>query len=230
MIIRTSSVQKPIPRNGRDRFHSVPIFTHRDGDAVERVPTGFMAPMRDLAIVDATQGHTGVCSPAFRLPWRRSDIPYPPGQAKACTTNHRFTEGRPRAFTLVEVLIAIGLFFMVSFAVLEIVMVGLGAARSLQMRHADVGMLAAELAATNNILEEGTASGDFSDYFPGARWERNVEEVGSNGLFRVDFVVIQKVGKSENVSDTSILLYRPGSPKGRMSGGTGQLTGPQPVQ
>jgi len=134
------------------------------------------------------------------------------------------------AFTLVEVLIAIGLFFMVSFAVLEIVMVGLGAARSLQVRHADVSMLAAEMAATNNILEEGTDSGDFGDFYPGARWERNVEEVGSNGLFRVDFVVVEKVGKAENLSDISILLYRPGSPRGRMSGGTGRLTGPQPVQ
>jgi hypothetical protein len=141
------------------------------------------------------------------------------------------TPSRSTAFTLVEVLIAIGLFFLVSFAVLEIVMVGLGAARSLQVRHADVSMLAAELAATNNILEEGTESGDFGDFYPGARWERNVEEVGSNGLFRVDFVVIEKAGKSksENVSDISILLYRPGSPKGRMSGGTGRLTGPQPV-
>ena len=73
-----------------------------------------------------------------------------------------------------EVLIAIGIFFMVAFAILEMVVTGLGAARALQVRHADVGMLAAELAATNNILEEGVTSGDFGEFYPHARWERSV--------------------------------------------------------
>ncbi len=132
-----------------------------------------------------------------------------------------------RAFTLVEVLIAMGVFFMVAFAILEMVVTGLGAARALQVRHADVGMLASELAATNNILEEGVQSGDFGDFYPNARWERTVTEVGSNSLFQVDFTVSEKVGRHDVVSQMSILLYRPGSPKGRMSGGTGKVTGPQ---
>ncbi len=135
-----------------------------------------------------------------------------------------------RAFSLIEVLIAISVFCIVAFAVLQLLITGLGAARSLQIRHADVAVLAAELATTNNILEEGVDSGDFGEFYPQARWERNVEEVGSNGLFRVDFVVFEKVGKKEVSSDMSILLYRPGSPKGKMSGGTGRATGPIPVQ
>jgi hypothetical protein len=136
------------------------------------------------------------------------------------------------AFTLIEVLIAIGIFFLVAFAVLEILITGLGAARALQVRHADVGMLASELAATNAILEEGTMSGDFGDYFPGARWERSIQEVGSNGLFQVDFVVYEKIGKGQREvsSQMSILLHSPGSPKGRLSGGTGRATGPQPIR
>lgn len=134
------------------------------------------------------------------------------------------------AFTLLEVLIAIGLFFMVSFAVLELVTTGLGAARALQVRHADVGMLAAEMAATNSILEEGVEGGSFGDFFPGARWEREVTEVGTNSLFQVDFVVFEKVGKNEISSRMSILLYRPGSPKGKMSGGTGSSLGLKPIQ
>lgn len=137
---------------------------------------------------------------------------------------------RAGAFTLVEVLIAIGVFFIVAFAVLEIVVTGLGAARALQVRHADISMLAAELSATNNILEEGVETGDFGEFYPHARWERTVTEVGSNGLFRVDFIVLEKAGRHEIGSEMSILLYRPGSPKGRMSGGTGRATGPQPVQ
>jgi hypothetical protein len=134
------------------------------------------------------------------------------------------------AFTLLEVLIAIGVFFIVAFAILEMVVTGLGAARALQVRHADVGMLASELWATNNILEEGVESGDFGDFYPNARWERAVNEVGSNGLFQVDFLVVEKVGKRESESQISLLLFRPGSPKGKMSGGTGKITGPQPLQ
>jgi hypothetical protein len=134
------------------------------------------------------------------------------------------------AFTLLEVLIAIGVFFIVSFAVLELVVVGLGAARALQVRHADVGMLASEFSATNTILEEGVESGDFGDFYPHARWDRAVTEVGSNSLFQVDFTVAEKVGNKDVVSQMSILLHRPGSPKGRMSGGTGRAVGPQPIQ
>jgi len=134
--------------------------------------------------------------------------------------------GRGReGFSLLEVVIAIGIFCMVAFAVLELVVTSLGAARSLQIRHADVGMLAAELSATNNILEEGDEAGDFGDFYPGAKWERVVTEVGSNGLFQVDFRVREKIGRKEAVSETSILLYRPGSPKGKMSGGTGKSFG-----
>lgn len=132
-------------------------------------------------------------------------------------------------FTLLEVLIAIGVFFIVSFAVLELVVTSLGAARSLQIRHADAGMLAAELSATNSILEEGIESGDFGDFYPGARWERTVEEIGSNSLFRVDFRVAERIGEKEVTSEMSILLFRPGSPKGRISGGTGRAIG-RPVQ
>lgn len=117
-----------------------------------------------------------------------------------------------RGFTLLEVLIAIGIFFIVAFAVLGLMAQGLGAARVLQMRHADAGMLAAELSLTN-ILGEGGDSGDFGDIYPDYRWEREVREVGSNGLFQVDFVVLQQVGRKAVPTTMSILMYRPNSPK-----------------
>ena len=132
------------------------------------------------------------------------------------------------AFTLVEVVIAIGIFSIVAIAVLELVVTSLGAARSLQLRHADVGMLAAEYSATNAICEEGTESGSFGDFYPGATWERTVTEVGTNSLFQVDFMVVEKVGKKTVPSGMSVLLYRPGSPKGAMSGGTGKSFGLKP--
>jgi Tfp pilus assembly protein PilV len=150
-------------------------------------------------------------------------------------SEQRARGGRPAGatpaagFSLLEVLIAIGIFFIVAFAVLEIVVVGLGSARALQTRHADVGMLASEFSTTNNLLEEGVESGNFGDFYPNAHWERAVTEIGSNGLFQVDFAVVEKVGRHENASTISILMYRPGSPKGRLSGGTGKAAGPQPV-
>ena len=126
-------------------------------------------------------------------------------------------------FTLLEVTIAIGIFFIVSFAVLGLMTQGLGAAKALSKRHADAGMLAAELSLTNS-LTEGHESGDFGEIYPGHRWEREIREVGSNGLFQVDFLVVERIGKKEVPTTMTILMYRPGSGKG--PGGVGRKVGP----
>lgn len=127
------------------------------------------------------------------------------------------------AFSLLEVMIAILVFFLVSFSVLEVISVGLGAARSLQIQHPDAGILAAHLSLTNR-LEESSDAGDFDDIEPGVypdcRWERNVFEASSNGLWQVDFLVIEKVGRRQVPSTMSILMYRPGGGRG---------AGPRPV-
>lgn len=128
------------------------------------------------------------------------------------------------AFTLLEVIVACTIFFMVAFAVLGLVTRSLAAARSLQLRHPDAGMLAAVLTLTNK-LEEGTASGDFEEFYPGlypgCSWTREVYEAASNGLFQVDFTIAQsseKKGASE--TKMSILMYRPGSPSRLNPGGS----------
>ncbi len=158
----------------------------------------------------------------LRRKWRRSSETPPRGQGPG-------RGGWPGGFSLIEVLIAIAIFCIVAFAVLQLLITGLGAARSLQIRHADVAVLAAELAMKTNVLEEGVDSGDFGDFYPHARWERNTEEVLSNGLFQVDFVVIETVGKNQVVSDMSILLFRPGSPTGKRFGGPAQGLGLKPL-
>lgn len=123
------------------------------------------------------------------------------------------------SFTLLEVLIAAAILFMTVFAVLGVLTQGLAAAKSIQQREPDAGLVAAALSLTNR-LEEGTESGDFEDLapglYPGYSWARDIYEVGSNGLFQVDFVVVHKAGKSRGPSETrmSILLFRPGSPTG----------------
>jgi hypothetical protein len=126
------------------------------------------------------------------------------------------------AFTLLEVMIACAIFFMVAFAILGMVTGGLAQAKALQQRDPDAGILAATLSLTNQ-LEEGVESGTFEDLAPGLyrgyRWTREVNEVGSNGLFQVDFIVQGNFGKHRS-SETrlSVLMFRPGSKPGKAFG------------
>lgn len=124
--------------------------------------------------------------------------------------------GTPKSgFTLLEVMIAMFVFFIVVFAVLGMVVQSLGAARALQVQHPDAGMLAASLSLSN-FLEEGIESGDFEDVFPGYSWEREIIEVGSNGLFKVDFFVFKKDARGKTVGENmSVLMFKPGGKKRR---------------
>jgi prepilin-type N-terminal cleavage/methylation domain-containing protein len=121
-------------------------------------------------------------------------------------------------FTLIEVMIAMAVFFIVVFAVLGMVVQSLGAARALQRPQPDFSILASALTLSN-VLEEGVESGDFEDLGPEFRdwqWERQILEVGSNGLFQVDFFITRKGGGSKQVSESmSVLMYKPGGKRRR---------------
>ena len=137
-----------------------------------------------------------------------SDVPYALcGNPQPSTLNSQPSAG----FTLLEVMIAMAVFFIVVFAVLGMVVQSLGAARALQVQHPNAGMLAAMLSRSNT-LEEGYDSGDFEEVFPDYRWERQIVEVGSNGFFQVDFVVFKKdVTTGKQVGESmSVLMYKPG--------------------
>jgi len=127
------------------------------------------------------------------------------------------------AFTLLEVIVACTVFFLVAFAVLGVVTQGLAAARALQHKEPDAGVLAAALTLTNQLIE-GSESGDFEDLYPGLypgySWTRDVYEVSSNSLFQVDFAIYHDAGK-KGASETkmSILMFRPGSPPGAATKG-----------
>ena len=130
--------------------------------------------------------------------------------------------GSPRnGFTLLEVMIALTLFFIAMFTILDSTSRSLAAARGLEMQVPDVSMLAAELALTNR-LEEGVVDGDFGDLYPDFTWTRDIYEVRTNGLFRVDFTLRGHQKGRVIEWDSSILLWRPdsqslqvGSPVGR---------------
>src|ERR1043165_5793294 len=112
------------------------------------------------------------------------------------------------AFTLLEVMIALALFFMAMFAILQLISGTLRNARALQQNEPDPGMLAAQLALTN-ILTEARDSGDFGKIYPGYRWEQDVYPVGSNGLFEADFTVSRRMRRQNVETHLSVLLYRP---------------------
>lgn len=102
----------------------------------------------------------------------------------------RFDRGRS-AFSLLEVIVACAIFFMVAFALLDLVTRSLVAARSLNIREPDPGIILAALSLTN-AFEEVAMAGDYEDIapgmYPGYRWDALVEEIGSNGLFQVTVV------------------------------------------
>jgi hypothetical protein len=126
------------------------------------------------------------------------------------------------AFTILEVIIACALFFMFAFAVLGLVTQGLVAARSLQEREPDPGIILAALSLTN-AFEEGWMSGNYEDIapgmYPGYRWDASISEVASNGLFVIDVMTYSQKKKHANPVVTSALFYRPQSKPGSVTKG-----------
>ncbi|MEI9865196.1 MAG: hypothetical protein WDN00_11735 [Limisphaerales bacterium] len=122
-----------------------------------------------------------------------------------------------RAFSLMEVMIAIGIFFMCIFVILSLVSSALQNARRLQRPMVDASMIASELSLTNQIVEEAQ-SGDFGKLYPGYTWSADINEVMTNRLFQVDYTV--QNGDKEIVQKMSVLFYRPQSPAGSLDGAT----------
>jgi Tfp pilus assembly protein PilV len=120
---------------------------------------------------------------------------------------------RTEAFTLLEVMMAMALFFMAVFAILDATSQSLRAARSLRVNFPDASALAADLYVTNR-LEEGELSGDFGELYPEFRWRRSIQERETNGLFQVEFVISGQSGGREMVYTNTLLLWRPESNRG----------------
>jgi hypothetical protein len=129
----------------------------------------------------------------------------------------RITHHVPRlstraAFSLLEVMIAGGIFFMAIFAILAMVSGVLSNARSLRRVELDAGMVAAQISITNK-LSEGTQSGDFGNLYPEYSWEADEYEVGTNGLWQVD-IVVRRRGLQKPADIMSVWLFRPESQSG----------------
>ena len=125
------------------------------------------------------------------------------------------------AFSLLEVMIALGIFFMCIFAILDLTSQSIHAARNLLPMTVDATSAAAELSLTNR-LEEGPIpphiGQHFADLYPGYSVDGLITEVGTNGFFQVDFSVYGRGNNKGGDSRLSILLFRPLS--------TRRVTGP----
>ena len=133
------------------------------------------------------------------------------------TPNKAITAAPPcvRAFSLIEVMIAIAIFFMCSFVILALISSGLRTARMLRTTRPNAGMLAAEMTLTNQ-LEEGMESGDFGKMYREYTWTKETAEAGTNGLWQVDFAIYKRGQGHVPDSTMSILLYSPGSKTKRL--------------
>ena len=112
--------------------------------------------------------------------------------------------------SLLEVMIALFIFFLAVFAILDSTSQSLRAARGLQMNLPDIGPLVADLMLTNK-LEEGVVEGDFGDLYPDFVWTCETYEVATNGLFRLDFTIRGYTQNRPFESTTSLVLWRPDS-------------------
>ncbi len=96
--------------------------------------------------------------------------------------------GRARS-TLLEVMIAVAIFFMAAFAILGLVSSSLANARRLQRPPVDASPVLAHYAATNSLVE-GTYSGNLVGYCSAmpiaiTTGRRHIDEVATNNLFSV---------------------------------------------
>lgn len=123
----------------------------------------------------------------------------------------------PSAFSLLEVMVALGIFFMAVFAILGVITNGMRNARTLQQKDPDAGMVAAEITVSNALVEQ-LESAQFSQQYAGYSWTRDTYEVLSNKLFQVDMIVQKSGADGKPVSKLSILLFRPQSKPGSLDG------------
>jgi len=118
----------------------------------------------------------------------------------------RFREG----LSLIEVMIAAGLFFIATFAILVLVSATLRNAKALRRSEVDAGMAASQvyqLLKTNRQIEI-SGSGDFGEAYPDHSFEFASHEYQSNGLLRVK-IVVKRRGSVSPVDTATIWVYDP---------------------
>ena len=114
------------------------------------------------------------------------------------------------AFTLIEVMIACGIFFMATFAILALVTTTLRNARALQRGDVDAGMAAAQIYQTlrTNRVVDISGKGDFGETYPDYSYQYVAQQYQSNGLLQVD-IVVNRRDLRQPVDTLTIWVYNP---------------------
>ena len=115
-----------------------------------------------------------------------------------------------RAFTLLEVMIAAGIFFMATFAILALVAGTIRNARGLQRGDVDAGMAAAQiyqLLKTNRVADIN-GSGDFGDAYPDFSYTFASTSAQTNGLLQVE-IFVNRRGLGKPADHLFIWVYAP---------------------
>ena len=127
-----------------------------------------------------------------------------------------------RAFTLLEVMIAIGIFFLGAFTILALISQSLSNAQRLKHPLVDASAVLSGLSLTNQFTE-GPVSGNLGDIlgkdYASFNYEGAITEVRSNHLYSADFFIFNVKNNREPVAHTSSLFFRPQSPPGSLDGG-----------
>ena len=128
-----------------------------------------------------------------------------------------------RAFTLLEVVIAMGIFSMAVFAILGLVSSSLENARRLQRPFVDASPVAGYLLQTNSLVE-GVYEADLGNFlgnaYKGYQVTYAIQEVETNKFFQVDFVVQSPDRGRAVVSKMTAMYFKPQSPAGSLDGAT----------
>jgi Tfp pilus assembly protein PilV len=117
-----------------------------------------------------------------------------PGDGSQPSAGFARPPSRCRAFSLLEVMIACGIFFMATFAILGLVAGSLRNARALQKTDVDISIAAAQIfqALKTNTDANVSFSGDFGNVYPDYSWAADVSEYMTNGLLQVDVVLARR--------------------------------------
>jgi hypothetical protein len=131
-----------------------------------------------------------------------------------------------RAFNLLEVMIAIAVFFVGAFAILSLVSASLANVNRIRRPSVDASPVLATWAATNKLVEgqyhgslgdENMLGKGYRDY----NWVADIQEIRSNHLYLVDCKIVMANGRADMISHMTTVLYRPQSPAGTLDGGIG---------
>ena len=122
---------------------------------------------------------------------------------------------RSVAFSLLEVMIACGIFFMATFAILALVASTLRNARSLRHGDIDAGMAAAQVyqLLRTNRQTEVSGNGDFGEAYRDYSYDFTTSEYQSNGLLQVE-ITVNRRGNRRPVDSMTIYVYSPDARSG----------------